>query len=415
MQQISVVGLGVNEHAQLSEDALQALGGAQLVIGSERQLQTLAGLLTDQATAILPKLKALAALIADVDNVVILGSGDPLYYGIGRWIKQQFTTAQVYFYPALSSITVACHSLGFSQQDIKVHSLHGRPLATLKVHLKAQRTLLLLTDKHSQPQHLAQLCHDCGFDNARLIVCERLGYGDQQIRHFDLDALRDSKQHFDALHVTFIVCGQNQGYLPEFPGIEDQHFVTGELGRKGMISKRAVRLAILSLLQPSKDDLIWDIGAGCGGVAVELAYWQPQAKVYAIEHHQGRFECLQANQEKFGVVSNLMPNFGRAPDCLTPLPQANKIFIGGSDGELATLLARLWAQLPEGGQIVATAVMERTKSQLLAFYEQRNTYQDAQCDTLQVAVNNGDTLAGQLVYRPALTVSLFSFIKRSMP
>ena len=411
-QQISVMGLGVAEDAMLSEAAIQALQSADLVIGSERQLLTIKAHLKETKTALLPKLAALKALIETNSKVVVLGSGDPLYYGIGTWISKQFNDAIIHFYPAVSSITQACHCLGIAQQDVNVLSLHGRALAKLKVALKAQQTLLLLTDKNSQPHHIAAVCVQTGFVDAEIIVCERLGYQEQKISRFTVSELLDSSQQFDPLHVSFVICGENKGYLPEFPGIRDADFETGELGSKGMISKREVRLAILSLLQPSKNDVLWDIGAGCGGVSVELAYWQPQASIYAVEHNQDRFDCLVQNQQKFGVVSNLKTSFGRAPAVLSDLPMANKIFIGGSDGELPTLLAMLWETLPEGGQIVVSAVMEQTKSQLFEFYNARSKCADCESETLQVAVNKSRTLGKQLAYQPALPVSLFSFIKR---
>ncbi|MHA2936965.1 precorrin-6y C5,15-methyltransferase (decarboxylating) subunit CbiE [Vibrio sp. RC27] len=412
---ISVVGLGVAETALLTQEALAALQSAQLIIGSERQLLTIKAHLSDDAyhskVALMPKLAALKSLIVRAQAVVVLGSGDPLFYGIGSWITKHCDDAQVQFFPAVSSITQACHCLGVAQQDIVVLSLHGRPLAKLKQALKAQRTLLVLTDKHSQPQHIAEICLQTGFTDARIIVAERLGYSDQKITHFTVEALLSGEWQFDALHVSFIECGRNGGYLPEFPGIKDTDFETGELGSKGMISKREVRLAILSLLQPANDDVIWDIGAGCGGVSVELAYWQPKASIYAIEHHQARFDCLIHNQQKFGVVSNLYPTWGRAPNALTSLPAANKIFIGGSDGELPHLLETLWQQLPAGGQILVSAVMEKTKSQCLAFYEQRENQHDSELETLQIAVSKSRSLAEQLAYQPALPVSLFSFTK----
>lgn len=411
MQKISVIGLGVNENAQLDSQALETLKEADLVIGSQRQLLTIKDLLTTQKSALLPKLVTLKELIETGKKVVLLGSGDPLYYGIGTWISKQFTDAAIQFFPAVSSITQACHCLGFAQQDIKVISLHGRPIEKLKVVLKAQQTLLVLTDKHSQPQHLAAICQETGFNEAKIIVCESLGYKDQNISTFTVEQLLATERQFDALHVAFIHCHRNQGYLPEFAGIQDQHFATGQLGSKGLISKREVRLAILSLLQLQKDDLVWDIGAGCGAVSVELAYWQPLAKIYAIEHHQERFDCLIQNRKKFGVVSNLHACFGRAPELLIDLPKANKIFIGGSDGELPELLVSLWNNLAEGGQIVASAVMESTKAQLLDFYKQRTENEDCEIETLQIAINKGATLAGQLIYRPALPVNLFSFIK----
>lgn len=440
-REIAVIGLGVAENAMLSEQALIALQSADLVIGSERQLLTLEKHLAVQPkietigegeqqqvepqtpslpprTEIIPKLKDLKVLIETEQKVVVLGSGDPLYYGIGTWISKNFNDATVRFFPAVSSITQACHSLSIAQQDVNVISLHGRPLAKLKVALKAQQTLLLLTDKDSLPHHLAAVCVDSGFVDAEIIVCERLGYTAQKISRFTAQALLEAEsegalQNFDALHVSFVICGANKGFLPEFPGIKDADFETGELGSKGMISKREVRLSILSLLQPSKRDIIWDIGAGCGGVSIEMAYWQPKAKIYAIEHNQARFDCLLLNKQKFGVVNNLKTTFGRAPGALTGLPTPNKIFIGGSDGALPELLESLWEKLPEDGQIVVSAVMEKTKSQLLDFYIKRSDVNDSELETLQVAVNKSRTLGGQLAYRPALPVSLFSFIKKS--
>lgn len=412
MKTLNVIGLGVAEQADLSHEALQVIHHADLVIGSARQLLTLSAVIEKQKTVVLPKLKALKACIEMGKNVVVIASGDPLYYGIGRWINAQYPNLKIGFFPAVSSITQACNMLGIAQQDIKVISLHGRPLAKLKVSLKAHQTLLILTDKASQPAHLARICLESGFDDAMITVCERLGYHDQKITTFALFDLLENNPIFDPLHVSFIFCKKNNGYLPEFAGIKDTHFETGELGAKGMISKREVRLAVLSLLQLQKDDCLWDIGAGCGAVSVELAYWQPQATIHAIEHHQARFDCLNENQQKFGVVTNLKPILGRAPEILSTLPMANKIFIGGSDGELAGLLTHLWKMLPAGGQIVISAVMEQTKAQLLSFYNERMRQADCESETLQIAINKGSELAKQLIYRPALPVTLFSFIKK---
>jgi len=196
--------------------------------------------------------------------------------------------------------------------------------------------------------------------------------------------------------------------LPEFPGFEDQLFITGAEPGKGMITKREVRLAILSLLQPSHSDVIWDIGAGCGSVSVELAYWQAEAKIYALEHHQQRLACLRDNSEKFGVTENLSIVDGRAPEQLSSLPVANKVFIGGSDGELLPILTNAWQQLPDRGILVASAVTENTKFQLQQFADKLS---EQQVETLQIAVSKGARLAGQLMYKPNLPVVLYKFTK----
>ncbi|WP_286239419.1 precorrin-6y C5,15-methyltransferase (decarboxylating) subunit CbiE [Neptuniibacter halophilus] len=412
--QIDVIGLGVSAEAELNISARNTLRQAEVVIGSVRQLEVVAGLISAQTECwLLPKLSELKAELQQTSGrVVVLASGDPLFYGIGRWFSREFTEASLTFHPAVSSLQAACHRLGLALQDMEVLSLHGRPLEKLKTRLRQQQNLLILTDKNSQPAHLAQLCSETGFPQAQLTVLENLGYPQEQIRRFTVSELQNSPPEFDPLHLTLLEPGENRGYLPGFPGIPDQHFITdNEQPGKGMISKREVRLAILSLLQLNPGERVRDIGAGCGGVAVELAYWQPQAQVDAIEHHPQRLACLEANRKRFGVVSNLNIVAGRAPEAMQGLAPADKVFIGGSDGELAQLLQQVWAQLPERGVLVASAVTEHSKQQLLEFSQLRRNMADAEQETLQLAVSRGETLAGQLLYRPNLPVSLFRWMK----
>jgi len=409
---IDVIGLGVTDRALLSAAAQLALENAEFVIGSERQLKVVSHLLTKQQQVILPPLAELAKLLEQNNSLatVILASGDPLHYGIGRWLTKKVGVDLLNFHPAVSSMQAACHLLGVSLQDVEVLSLHGRPVEKIRAALKVMSPLLVLTDKNSQPQRLAQECLAAGFSQTTITVVEKIGYPEQTVRKFYLDDLLNKPElSFDALHVSYIEPQGLGGCLPEFPGFEDQFFITGMEQGKGMITKREVRLAILSLLQPSHSDVVWDIGAGCGSVTVELAYWQKKAKVYALEHHQQRLKCLHENCEKFGVSENVNIIIGRAPQQLSELPAANKVFIGGSDGELLSILATSWQQLPENGLLVASAVTENTKFQLQQFAEQLNEHQ--QVETLQIAVSKGTRLAGQLLYKPNLSVTLYKFTK----
>lgn len=427
--ELHIIGLGVAEQAELSAEATDALQKSALVFGSSRQLKTVKRFLSDkQQQAELPRLSELKEQIIAIsdDNqkslsrcsIAVLASGDPLYYGIGRWFCNQFSAgcnkSQLFFYPAISSLQAACHRLGVSLQDVEVLSLHGRPLVKLRTRLRQNQALLILTDKRSSPQALAAQCIECGYESATLTICENLGYPEEKISHFEASELLNSLTDFDPLHVTLIRPGINQGFLPEFPGIPDKHFITDsqEAGR-GMISKREVRLSILSLMHVAKGDTVWDIGAGCGGVAVEMAYWNPDSTVYAIEHHEERLRCLDGNRQRFGVVSNLYIVPGRAPQVLNEQPRPNKVFIGGSDGELPTLLTKVWELLPEGGVLVASAVTENTKQHLFNFWQQRADAYDCLPETLQLAVSRGELLAGQLMYRPSLTVNLYQFVKKT--
>lgn len=433
---IHVIGLGVAEQAVLTANAMAALKQAQVIIGSPRQMETIFNIAVDpisspiskgQEFVKLPKLSELKTLLVELSDkqVCILASGDPLYFGIGRWLSQQVDTAttELYFHPGVSSIQAACHKLGLSLQDCDAISLHGRPVETLRSLIRHNQTLVILTDKHSQPKRLAQECFDMGYHTAKITVCEDLGYEKERVRSFSIEELLNEKLladsssssafEFSELQVTVIQTGISE-MMPQFPGFNDELFITGKEAGKGLITKREVRLAVLSLLQPSRGDVAWDVGAGCGGIAVEWAYWNKAGQVHAIEHNDQRFDCLQQNTQRFGVVDNLIAIQGRAPAVLDSLPQANKVFIGGSDGEMSELLAFCWMQLPLNGVLVVSAVMENTKQQLLTFRDELLMVGSATIKTSQIAISRGEELAGQLVYRPNLPVTLFRFQKNSI-
>ncbi|MDQ7017074.1 MAG: precorrin-6y C5,15-methyltransferase (decarboxylating) subunit CbiE [Gammaproteobacteria bacterium] len=405
---IHVIGLGIEQPPSLSQAAQQVLAGAGKVIGSERQLDSLC--IAPPQRRVLPKLDRLLALLQSEPEGVILASGDPLHYGIGAFLSRHFERDQLVFYPALSSIQALCHQLHLSQQEVKVVSLHGRPLANLRRHLHAGQRLLILSDAQSQPQHLAQQCQATGFGDSTVWVSEMIGYPEQRLRSFSVAQLLAQEIEFAPLHVSLIVVAGRGDFLPTFPGIEDRHFVTDGSAGQGLLSKREVRLAVLSLLQPARGERAWDIGAGCGGVAVEWAFWNPAGELFAIEHHAERLACLRENRVKFGVVANLKVVVGLAPAVLADLPDPDKVFVGGSGGALAEILNTAWARLARGGFLVASAVTEESKQVLLQFGRK---HPEAELESMQIAVSRRSELAGQTLYRPQLPVTLFKWLKLS--
>lgn len=418
---IHVIGLGVAEQAVLSTEAQSALAHLSIkdiVLGAPRQHETIALYHHQAQRHDLPKLAMLNELFTQwqaqgAEQVVVLASGDPLYYGIGAWLVRTFPLEYLCFYPNVSSVQVACHRLGLSLQNVQVVSLHGRPLASLRRHLQSNKTLVLLTDQYSQPQHIAQECVQAGLDLSEITVCEALGYAHEKVRAFVAKEGIESELTFDPLNVIVVKTSQQASIYPSAPGIADASFITDKGEGKGMITKREVRLVILSYMNIENGDTVWDVGAGCGGVSVEMAYWHPHSQIIAIEHHAERLACLTANQDRFGVVQNLSIVVGRAPDALVDLPLPNKVFIGGSDGELSALLESVWSVLPIGGTLMVSAVTEETKYQVMQFAQQRDVKQDADEQSMQMSISKGERLAGQRLFRPNLPVSLFHFSKLS--
>ena len=421
---IHVVGLGVQANAKLDEYAETALLQANCVLGSERQLATIENYLTihknkenitfRQVLPALDDLKAKFQILQEqgLTSVVILASGDPLYFGIGSWLNRNFDAHQIHFYPAVSSIQAACHKLGVTLQEAHVLSVHGRPVESIRRQLKPNRKLILLTDSKSTPQILAQECMDAGLTESVLHVCESLGYESERIRSFEAKHLVElTDLAFDALNVVVIKTSNQESFYPNFPGIADEKFVTDKGEGKGMLTKRDVRLSILSLLQIADEDIIWDVGAGCGGVAIEMCYWHNKANVFAVEHHPERQACLEANRERFGVMNNLTLIAAKAPEALSGLPNPNKIFVGGSDGNLEKILDYSWSRLPIGGVLVASSVTETSKQALQHFLQLRIKQKDTSYESMQLNHLKLEELAGQPVYRPNLPVTLFCFCK----
>ncbi len=415
---IDIIGLGVSEQAQLTGDSLKALQQAQQVIGWERHKSVVDALIPSEQFTVVKQLKQLKAVlnraIEQTNNtpssVAIVASGDPLFYGIGQWLMTHFYEQNLRFHPAISSIQAACHKQGISLQHATVWSLHGRPLSTIRTRLKRHRTLILLTDKNSQPHHIAKTCHETGFDASIISVHERLGYSDERSSHYAVTDLLDSSYPFDPLHITILEVKGSGDYLPKSPGIPDEAFITGAEPGKGMISKREVRLLVLSMLQPDIGDTIWDIGAGCGGVTVELSYFNPEITLYAIEHHQERLRFLQQNCEKFGVSHqvNIVP--AKAPEILSSLPNPDKVFIGGSDGELEEIIDCVWPLLPDGGSLIASAVLDQTKITLTKLSAKLASLRYS-VESTELTVRRGLPIDNQLEYIPRLPVTVFKFIK----
>ncbi|CUB04392.1 bifunctional cobalt-precorrin-7 (C(5))-methyltransferase/cobalt-precorrin-6B (C(15))-methyltransferase [Marinomonas fungiae] len=416
---IHVIGLGINEQAQLpkeAQDVLAKLTESDKLVGSERQLSMVKAYGTKAQTHVLPKLNDLKHHMDEwaslgVERVAILASGDPLYYGIGAWVHRSFADQEVRFYPNVSSIQAACHRLGISLQNAQVFSVHGRPLASIRTQLHPSKTLLLLTDKTNNPQAIAKECIEMGLGLSELFVCERLGYEHERVTRYTANSLAHVEETFDPLNVVIVNTSAQSGRLPSTPGFKDGLFITDKGDGQGMITKREVRLAVLSYLGVEAKEVVWDIGAGCGGVSVELAYWNPETEVYAIEHHETRLTCLEANREHFGVVKNLHVVHGRAPEAFANLPAPKRVFIGGSDGEMSELLDRVWQRLPLGGVLLVNAVTDATTMEAMAFLAKRDAAQDAYDESSTIQIYRSERLAGKRIRRPHLPVSLWRFEK----
>jgi precorrin-6Y C5,15-methyltransferase (decarboxylating) len=402
---VQVIGMGMAA-GTLSQAARAVLAQAELVIGAAAHLAVFPELAAEKRPYPSPMSGLWDLLRANAGRrIALLASGDPLFHGISGALLRHLAPEHLVFHPNVSSIQAAFARLGQPWQQAQLVSLHGRPLAGLRAVLQAHRLYALLTDRAGSPTAIACVLVEAGFGESDLWVAEDLGAPDERFRRFRAIELAATAIEFSPLNVVVLETRGPGGVLPEFPGIPDERFSTGAEPGKGMLSKREVRLTILSLLAPRAGEIGWDVGAGCGGVSVEWARWNLHGEVHAIECHPERLEHLGINRERFGVVANLHIVAGRAPEALAALPDPHAAFIGGSNGSLREMLEGVWARLQSGGRLVASAVTEDSRVELHAFVG------DRAAEWTELSIARGERLAGQRIMRPYLPVLLMKLEK----
>ncbi|MEO0491511.1 MAG: precorrin-6y C5,15-methyltransferase (decarboxylating) subunit CbiE, partial [Cyanobacteria bacterium J06659_2] len=288
---IQVVGIGLDGAAGLAPARITQIKQAQVLIGSDRHLayfpnhpgQTWS-LGVFQAT--ISKLRQHLEHYPQ-HRVVILTSGDPLFFGLGRLLLAELPQDWLHFYPHPSSIQLAFSRLKLPWQDARLLSAHGRSLDTLTEALQqGADKIAVLTDSTHSPAAIARLLDSLQLSVIyQLWVCENLGDATEQIRQFSPNTLPDAD--FASLNVVVLVRQEGEtrplesGSLPPF-GLSDDCFFSFP-DRPGLMTKREVRILALAELALLPGQIVWDVGAGTGSVSLELARLQPSATLYAIE------------------------------------------------------------------------------------------------------------------------------------
>ncbi len=369
MTPIQVVGIGLEGRDGLPSQLQSLVDGATVLVGSPRHLGYFS---TTAETWPMHDLKAtLDRLRRWVDNAgsdiaVVLTSGDPLFFGLGRLLLEHLPAESLTFHPHPSAVQLAFSRLKLPWQGATLVSAHGRSADELIAALRRGDDLIaVLTDPTHSPATLGQMVTTLGLPyDYRLAVCENLGGQDEAIYHLTPEAA--IAQTFAPLNV--VVLQRHSEVWPEpenlpLIGLPDRAFATFR-DRPGLITKRDIRIQILADLDPRAGQVIWDIGAGTGSVSVEINRLCPTAQVYAIEKTAAGHGLIQQNQRRLGN-GNLHPIYGSAPDALVDLPDPDRIFIGGSGGHLTEILDLCAARLrPQGRIVLALATLEHTSTVL---------------------------------------------------
>jgi precorrin-6Y C5,15-methyltransferase (decarboxylating) len=351
-----IVGIGDDGLAGLTESARRIIQDADVILGAPATLRLLEGvpaaripLDPDMPTAVRQVREAL-----DRRHPVLVSGGDPLFYGVARYLCDRLGKDRFEVVPHVSSMQLAFARVKESWEDAYLASLAGRPLEGIIDRIRtAEKVGLFSSDEHP-PARIARALLDHGIDYFRAYVCENLGSPDERVTQAELSEL--AGMEFNPLNVLILIRQPNRpdqassaGRYRLFGNADD--VFAQSLPKRGLITQAEVRAIALAQLDVRPASIVWDIGAGSGSVAIEAAQLASEGQVFAIEPEPADILLIQANAEAFGVP-NVRPVAGRAPDVLAGLPEPDAIFVGGTGRQVDLVLSAAYNRLKPGGRIV---------------------------------------------------------------
>ena len=397
---LSIVGLGEDGLPGLAPAARALLDNAEVLIGGTRHLD----MVPDDGRERLTWPSPLGAIVEEIarrrgQRVCVLATGDPMHYGIGVTLAKAVPMDEMVIIPAPSAFSLACARLGWTVSEVEPLTLHGRPLTLLHPAIQPGARLLLLSNDAATPDQVAELLRARGYGPSRMVVLEHMG-GAKERR---LDATAEAWQpgrvaDFNTIAVDCLA-GPDAALLPRTPGLPDEAF-----RHDGQMTKREMRAVTLSALQPVPGQLLWDLGAGSGSIAIEWMRSHPCCRAIAVERYAGRIALIAGNAAALGTPGLEIVE-GEAPGALDGLEAPDAAFIGGglrADGNFETC----WDRLKPGGRLVANAVTVEGEQALARWRAELDG------ELIRIAVSRAGAIGPYTGWRPLMPVTQLRAVKR---
>lgn len=392
---LTVIGLGEDGLAGLTEASRKALQQAETIFGGPRHLELVSA--GDRGQAWPVPFSTAPVLALRGQPVVVLASGDPFWFGAGGALArdlaaQEIAPAEWVSQPAASVFSLAANCLHWKLEETLCLGLHAAPYEHLLPLLAPDRRIICTLRDAAAPADLAQWLNAQGFGASSLTVMERLGGARQRIR-----VLRADRFDLEDIQAPVAVAIDPSGRkgLPQASGLADEHFLSD-----GQITKRPIRALTLSALAPRANELLWDIGGGSGSISVEWCLAATGARAVSFEPRASRLENIRANAARFGLTNRMAGVLGKAPEVLTGYPLPDCVFIGGGGSQ--ALLDHLWMLLPAGTRLVANGVTLETETLLMQAHAQRGGH------LLKVEIAEAGSLGTMRDWQPARPVIQWS-------
>jgi precorrin-6Y C5,15-methyltransferase (decarboxylating) len=355
--------VGSDGPAGLTARARELIASADLVLGSDDALGLVAETRGERIRVGPDLHEIVRSLEANLGRkrLVVVASGDPLFYGVARYLCDRLGKDRFEVLPHVSSMQLAFARVKESWEEAYLTNLATHPLESVLDRIRVAEVVGLFTSERESPPVVARELLARGLDYFRAYVCENLGGPDERVTQGELADLQEME--FAPLNVMI---------LKRKPGRPDQQRQAGRFRRfgnpddvfaqsrpkSGLITQAEVRAITLAQLDIQPASVVWDIGAGSGSVAIEAAQLAEPGLVYAIEQDAADYHLILANAQTFGVT-NVKAVHGTAPAVFAGLPAPDAVFVGGTGHEVARLLEAAYIALrPAGRMVVNVATLE---------------------------------------------------------
>ncbi|MCA9265451.1 MAG: precorrin-6y C5,15-methyltransferase (decarboxylating) subunit CbiE [Planctomycetales bacterium] len=351
---IHIIGIGDDGLEGLTKASRDVIEQAQLLVGSGRTLAAVPHCEADRCE-VTGDLEKVVSAINDHpgERIVVLTTGDPLFYGVARFLCERLGKERFHVVPHVSTMQMAFARVKESWDEAFLANLENFDPRRLADKVRSAEKVGLFTTEAISPAEVASLLLDKKIDYFTAFVCENLGSPDERVTQGTLEEI--CKHEFSPLNIMILVRNPN---VPDRPtdnsgllfGNRDETFSQSR-PKRGLLTPMEVRAIALALLELSADSIVWDVGAGSGSVSIEAARIARNGEVYAIEMDAEDHQMLIENAERCGA-HNVTAILGRAPEAWESLPQPNAIFVGGTGRSVSQIASQAWEHLGPGGSLV---------------------------------------------------------------
>ena len=353
---VSIIGIGDDGLDGASEAVRRIIAEADLLVGNERVMALVPGSVKERLILGADVEAAADRISAEHGHVAVLVSGDPLFYGLARYICDRVGLDRCEIVPHVSSMQLAFARVKESWDDAYLTNLANHSLDAVVEKIRTADKVGLFTTEENGPDAVARALTKRRIDYFTAYVCENLGARNERVTRGPLAEI--GAQQFDPLNVMILVRTGNAPDRPRDPSVRslfgnpDESFVQSK-PKHGLLTPAEVRAVALAQMALSRRSIVWDVGAGSGSVSVEAAQLAPEGQVFAIEQDPEDAELIRENAARF-AAENVTPVVGRAPEVWADLPDPDAVFIEGSGREISRLAELAFERLKPGGRLVAS-------------------------------------------------------------